>query len=46
MDSGSHVPPVGEEIYKYEKGEGKIIPMVMDWNWRYPCELIVLNIDR
>lgn len=37
MDEGQ-VSPVGERNYKYGN-EPKMNPYIMDWGWRYQCEL-------
>lgn len=28
-----------------KRDKGKIIPKLMGWNWRYLCELLILNIE-
>lgn len=42
---GTRFFTIGEEIYKYEK-RNRMDLVLLDWNGKYQCELMDLNIYR
>lgn len=46
IDNGRQVSHCQRGELEYENGKFRMNVMLMDWNWRYWCQLVVLKIQR